>query len=112
MHLPQGPLLMNPDGLVSAFKREVIDKTPQNFKIACLLEVASNFSGKAFYSGFGNRVTDSKTYRCVGIDSSRIFIINEQGEVVQLSESTKKSYIMLQQKVEELYPSRVIKKLD
>ena len=63
VYLPDGPLLMNPDGLVSSFKREVIDKTPQNFKIACLLEVRSVFNyekkNNCFYSGFGNRKTVS-----------------------------------------------------
>ena len=52
---------MNPDSLMSAFKREVIDKTPQKFKIQCLLEVSYIFSDCRcpFYSGFGNRMTVS-----------------------------------------------------
>jgi phosphatidate phosphatase LPIN len=58
--LPRGPILTSPDGLVSSFKREVIDKTPQTFKIACLMEVKNLFTGEngcPFYSGFGNRQT-------------------------------------------------------
>ena len=55
--MPDGPLLLNPDSLISAFKREVIDKTPQKFKVKCLLEVAYVFPRNPFFSGFGNRTT-------------------------------------------------------
>lgn len=57
--LPPGPILMSPDGLVSSFKREVIDKTPETFKIACLTEVKSLFpkNSHPLLSGFGNRIT-------------------------------------------------------
>jgi phosphatidate phosphatase LPIN len=48
---------MNPDGLMSAFKREVIDKTPQKFKIKCLLELSFTFPRTPFFAGFGNRTT-------------------------------------------------------
>jgi phosphatidate phosphatase LPIN len=33
--LPEGPVLMSPDRLFAALKREVIDKRPEEFKIAC-----------------------------------------------------------------------------
>ena len=57
--LPRGPIITSPDGLVSSFKREVIDKTPQTFKIACLSEIKNLFHKDylPFYSGFGNRIT-------------------------------------------------------
>ena len=61
--MPDGPLLLNPDSLISAFKREVIDKTPQKFKIKCLLEVSYAFPKNPFISGFGNRITVSILYR-------------------------------------------------
>ena len=67
INLPRGPVLMSPDGIVSSFKREVIDRTPQvnlyvdlqKFKIACLIEILNLFPQdyKPFYSGFGNRET-------------------------------------------------------
>lgn len=61
--LPEGPLLLNPDGLMSAFKREVIDKTPQQFKIKCMMEVAIIFPKNPYYSGFGNRNTVSFNFK-------------------------------------------------
>lgn len=97
---------MNSDHLMSAFKREVIDRTPQKFKITCLLQVACLFSKNPFYSGFGNRPTDAVSYRSVCIELSRIFIINPQGEVTQLNHPIKKSYVLLQGIVDELYPPR------
>ena len=53
---------MSPDGLVSSFKREVIDKTPQMLKIACLTEIRNLFPKdyNPFFSGFGNRATVNK----------------------------------------------------
>lgn len=50
---------MSPDGIVSSFKREVIDKTPHTFKIACLMEIKNLFKNEynPFWSGFGNRTT-------------------------------------------------------
>lgn len=61
LHLPEGPIMLSPDGLMTSFKREVIDRTPQKFKIACLNEILSLFPDdeNPFYSGFGNRVTVS-----------------------------------------------------
>lgn len=110
MHkLPEGPLLMNPDGLVSAFKREVIDRTPQKFKIACLLEIGVLFPKNPFYAGFGNRTTDAVTYRALGIALTRIFIINANGEVTQLNDSKKKSYSLLNKSVTNIFPALKIK---
>ena len=31
--LPDGPVFLNPDSLIHAFKREVIDRNPEEFKI-------------------------------------------------------------------------------
>lgn len=52
---------------------------------------------KPFYAGFGNRETvllvlikDAVSYRSVGIDLGKIFIINERGEITQLNNAYKK----------------------
>lgn len=37
--LPDGPLLLNPTSLMSALHREVIEKKPEEFKIACLKDI-------------------------------------------------------------------------
>ena len=45
-----------------------------------------------FFSGYGNRITDAVSYRSVGIDLNRIFIINEKSEVIQMNDQYKKTY--------------------
>jgi phosphatidate phosphatase LPIN len=55
---------LSPDGLITSFKREVIDRRPQDFKIFSLTEIKNLFGKNAlpFYSGFGNRSTVIKIY--------------------------------------------------
>lgn len=54
--LPDGPLLLNPTSLISAFHREVIEKKPEQFKIACLSDIQALFPENPFYAGYGNRI--------------------------------------------------------
>ena len=54
--LPDGPLFLNPDSLVHAFKREVIDRNPEEFKIRCLKDIQALFGERnPFFAGYGNR---------------------------------------------------------
>ncbi|XP_020610530.1 phosphatidate phosphatase PAH1-like, partial [Orbicella faveolata] len=60
--LPDGPLLLSPESLIKAFHREVIEKKPEEFKIACLRDIQSLFPASnrnPFYAGFGNKVNVS-----------------------------------------------------
>lgn len=58
--LPDGPLLLNPTSLISAFHREVIERKPEQFKIACLSDIQALFPDKnPFYAGYGNRINVS-----------------------------------------------------
>ena len=75
--LPDGPIFLNPDSLIHAFRREVIDRNPEEFKIRCLKDIQSLFEIKnPFFAGYGNRPNDAYAYRAVGIPVSRIFTIN------------------------------------
>ena len=97
---------MSPDRLFPAFKREVIDRKPQLFKIAALLNIKNLFKNGhcPFYAGFGNRDTDAISYRAVGINIKRIFIINPQGEVIVLKSMYKKSYPLMNDLVDQMFP--------
>uniref|UniRef100_A0A3B4APV0 LNS2/PITP domain-containing protein n=1 Tax=Periophthalmus magnuspinnatus TaxID=409849 RepID=A0A3B4APV0_9GOBI len=55
--LPQGPLMLSPSSLFSAFHREVIEKKPEKFKIECLTDIKNLFypNTHPFYAAFGNR---------------------------------------------------------
>lgn len=102
--LPDGPLLLNPTSLISAFHREVIERKPEQFKIACLSDIQALFPQNPFYAGYGNRINvsvwqqlrwtnsglniivvcvlqDVWAYRAVGIPIMRIFTINPKGEL-------------------------------
>ncbi|KAL7747100.1 lipin Ned1 [Sorochytrium milnesiophthora] len=104
--LPDGPVFLSPDRLVAAFTREVIQRRPEEFKVACLKDVRSLFKERnPFHAGFGNRHTDAFSYRAVGIPTSRIFTINPVGELkLELLEGYKSSYVLLQDMVDHIFP--------
>lgn len=81
--MPDGPVIMSPDRMIKSLKREVIYKKPQMFKIAALKNLRGLFPEESnpFVGGFGNRDTDALSYRAVGVSLSKIFIINQDGEI-------------------------------
>ncbi|CAJ0950409.1 unnamed protein product, partial [Mesorhabditis belari] len=80
--LPDGPVLLSPTSVLVAFRREVIERRPEEFKIAALSDLRKLFPVKhPFFSGFGNRETDTVSYRAVDIPISRILIIDPSGKV-------------------------------
>ncbi|KNE72988.1 hypothetical protein AMAG_17205 [Allomyces macrogynus ATCC 38327] len=106
--LPDGPVFLSPDRLVAAFTREVIQRRPEEFKVACLRDIRSLFAPDTqtpFYAGFGNRSTDAFSYRAVGVPVSRIFTINPTGEVRrELLEGYKATYVALGGLVDQIFP--------
>ncbi|GER35921.1 phosphatidate phosphatase LPIN3 [Striga asiatica] len=76
--LPDGPVVISPDGLFPSLFREVVRRAPHEFKIACLEDIKALFPADTnpFYAGFGNRDTDEFSYLKVGIPRGKIFIIN------------------------------------
>ncbi|XP_063702391.1 phosphatidate phosphatase LPIN3 isoform X2 [Culicoides brevitarsis] len=104
--LPDGPLLLNPTSLISAFHREVIERKPEQFKIACLSDIQALFPDKnPFYAGYGNRINDVWAYRAVGIPIMRIFTINTKGELKhELTQTFQSSYCGMAYIVDQLFP--------
>ncbi|RHZ77412.1 hypothetical protein Glove_180g112 [Diversispora epigaea] len=104
--LPDGPVIMSPDRLLTAFHREVIMRKPEVFKMSCLRDVQKLFKDRnPFFAGFGNRITDALSYRSVNVPSSRIFTIDSNGEVkLQLLSGYKSSYIDLSDLVDQMFP--------
>ena len=105
--MPDGPVIMSPDRLVRSFKREVVQRMPQMFKIAALKNIRNLFPDERnpFYCGFGNRDTDAVSYRAVGISLGKIFIINHDGEIHHFESTYKKSYPLLTEIVDEMFPT-------
>jgi phosphatidate phosphatase LPIN len=104
--LPEGPLLLSPDRLFRAFTREVIQRKPEEFKIACLRDVRRIFKNvNPFFAGFGNRITDALSYRSVDVPPGRIFTIDPKGDVkLELIANFTSSYIQLNESVDQIFP--------
>lgn len=106
--LPDGPVIMSPDRLLTSLHREVVLRKPEVFKMACLRDIKRLFVDRnPFYAGFGNRLTDGLSYRSVEIPSSRIFTIDSYGnvklELLELAGYTS-SYIAMTNLVDETFP--------
>ncbi|KAE8657867.1 Phosphatidate phosphatase PAH1 [Hibiscus syriacus] len=104
--LPNGPVVISPDGLFPSLYREVIRRAPHEFKIACLEDIKKLFPSdyNPFYAGFGNRDTDELSYRKIGIPKGKIFIINPKGEVAISHCIDVKSYTSLHTLVNDMFP--------
>ncbi|KAL1206408.1 Phosphatidate phosphatase PAH2 [Cardamine amara subsp. amara] len=105
--LPDGPVVISPDGLFPSLFREVIRRAPHEFKIACLEEIRALFPPEhnPFYAGFGNRDTDEISYLKVGIPRGKIFIINPKGEVAVNRRIDTRSYTNLRTLVNRMFPA-------
>ncbi|KAK2862370.1 hypothetical protein Q5P01_001903 [Channa striata] len=106
--LPKGPVLLAPSSLFSALHREVIEKKPEVFKIACLGDIRELFSSQRqpFYAAFGNRSNDAYAYKQIGVPDTRIFTVNPKGELMQeKTKGNKSSYSHLSEMVEHFFPA-------
>ncbi|XP_037535151.1 phosphatidate phosphatase LPIN2 [Nematolebias whitei] len=109
--LPKGPVLLAPSSLFSALHREVIEKKPEIFKIACLSDIRDLFNPhrQPFYAAFGNRTNDAYAYKQVGVSEARIFTVNPKGELTQeMTKGNKSSYHHLSEMVEHFFPMLLI----
>ncbi|XP_031132534.1 phosphatidate phosphatase LPIN3 [Sander lucioperca] len=105
--LPQGPVLLAPSSFFSALHREVIEKKPEVFKIACLSDIKDLFNPQRqpFYAAFGNKTNDAYAYKQVGVPDTRLFTVNPKGELIQeRSKVNKSSYSLLSELVEHVFP--------
>lgn len=107
--LPDGPILLNPDGLFSAIYREIIAKNPDEFKINVLNSIKQLFSNEyrddAIVAGFGNKLTDIIAYKTVNIPTNRIYTINTYGQIQsEYSKSLIGTYSTLNEFIDTIFP--------
>ena len=109
--LPPGPLIISPDGLLPSLYREVIQKRPHDFKIACLADIRGLFPSdwNPFFAGMGNKTTDEMSYEAAGVPKGRILTINPKGAITlgghrQLGDSS--SLDDLTPIVDQMFPPR------
>ncbi|MFN9939158.1 MAG: hypothetical protein ACK56I_06755, partial [bacterium] len=65
MTLPDGPLFLNPESLIHAFRKEVIDRNPEEFKIRYELGSKQRLTMRRRLSLLTNRALVYES-RCVG----------------------------------------------
>lgn len=106
--LPDGPVILSPDGLFGAFYREVIVKRPEDFKIHCLQKIRKLFIAEnPFFAGFGNRVSDVYTYKMLGIPDNKIYTINPEGKLLaEYTQSLIGTYHTMNDFVDSIFPNR------
>jgi phosphatidate phosphatase LPIN len=105
--MPDGPILLNPTSLITAFHREVIEKKPEQFKISCMSDIKALFppDSNPFYAGYGNRINDVWAYRAVNIPIVRIFTINPQGQLKhELTRTFQSTYTGQSLVVNDVFP--------
>ncbi|XP_076260267.1 phosphatidate phosphatase LPIN isoform X3 [Rhynchophorus ferrugineus] len=110
MNMPDGPMLLNPTSLITAFHSEVIERKPEAFKISCLSDIKALFpaDSEPFYAGYGNKINDAWAYVAVGIPKHRIFTINPKGELKhELTQTFQSSYTNMSIIVDQMFPSRL-----
>ena len=86
---------------------QVIRRKPEEFKIACLLDLRSLWPAEhsPFYAGFGNRDSDHTAYAAAGVPPARILIINPKGEIRHSNRTyCWASYPRLLQLAREMFP--------
>jgi len=95
--MPSGPVIVSPDLLFTALKREVIHRKPQQFKIPTLKIIQGLFPEhyNPFFAAYGNRDTDIITYMAVGIKSQNVYIVNKEGIVVCTNLKSATTYLKM-----------------
>lgn len=105
--MPEGPLITSPDSLFESFRREIIIKNPEVFKIQVLRDLRSLFGDVNYnplFAGFGNKDTDAISYRVVNIPKKRIFTITPASEIYMIKSKETYSYSKLNQCIDEFFP--------
>jgi hypothetical protein len=106
--LPEGPVLTSPDSVFTALKREVVLRTPHEFKITTLSEISRLFTTSTasntvleapFSAAFGNRPSDMLAYAAVGVPKAQTYMVNPAGELVSMGKQPDKSLAMIDSSV-------------
>ncbi|KAJ9462770.1 Phosphatidate phosphatase PAH2 [Diplonema papillatum] len=105
--LPLAPLLVAPDRIFAAFTREVVNRTPHEFKCRMLHAVKLAFppGTEPFYAGFGNRINDAWAYASVGIKEHKVFLIDPNSLIHVFDKRVRfRAYGSLDQLTDQAFP--------
>ena len=116
MSLPEGPILLNPDGVMGALFREIVTKNPDEFKISVLKgikELFGKYKSSVLVAGFGNKLTDVISYNAVDIPKNRIYTINPHGQIQsEYSKSLVGTYSTINDFIDTIFPCIIEKQKD
>lgn len=105
--LPDGPIITSPDTLYESFKREIIIKNPEVFKIHVLRDIKGLFGNGKYnplFAGFGNKDSDAISYRVVSIPRHYIFTLTPSGDIYMIKSKKIFSYPKINKMLDELFP--------
>jgi phosphatidate phosphatase PAH1 len=102
--MPRGPVLLQVESLLGAFKTEVIKGQPEVNKIAALSRVKGLFPGNPFYSGFGNKAWDILAYKALNMNPDLIFNVEEDSRLISEGTGIPTNYTSLTDNILSLYP--------
>ena len=105
-YLPDAPVMTNPENLDHWAKREIINANPDEMKTTQMNSIQSLFPSKdkTITAGFGNSSTDAAAYIAIGIDKSRIFITNPEGEIYNFSDDKLWTYKKILDNINTIFP--------
>ena len=101
---PQHPLFLTPAVMSEAALGDSTDHT--NIKTQTLKNLMGLFNNKSaqIYGAYGNKDSDTKAYRNIGITEDKIFIINKQSHMISVGTQKPTSYKEHALNLNEMYP--------
>jgi len=103
----EGPLLMEPEDLMLAVKKETLTRTSDLVKATAMKGLKELFPTDVnpFAGGFGNRENDSIAYHFAGMQLQDIYQVDILGRVHQMSNGKKLyTYGTIHQNIEDHFP--------
>ena len=101
--LPVSALFLSP---VSVVEAAIEASDPSATKTATIQPLLDMFELKEHVVsvGYGNQESDAKSYLNVGIEASKIFIVDEDSKMVNYASGDKTSYLTHAENVNSMYP--------
>ena len=105
--LPQHPLFLTPAVMSEAALGDSTDHT--NIKTQTLKNLIALFNNKSnqIYGAYGNKNSDTKAYRNIGITDNKIFIIDKQSNMINVGTQKPTSYKEHALDIDKMYSSEI-----
>ena len=100
--LPRSPLFMSP----ITWHKALISQDKAAIKFSTLHSIIELFDRKekVIAAAYGNKDTDTKAYLDSGINPNKVFLVREDGHMIDIGTETKTSYVEHFQNVSSMFP--------